>query len=77
MADVHLSADELARDIHGALEMVRRGSNVVVESDHHPVAVLSRVPGPGRSVDECIAIAERSGSNTTLDDEFSAEVVSF
>jgi antitoxin (DNA-binding transcriptional repressor) of toxin-antitoxin stability system len=71
---VHLTEAELARDLHAVLEQVRQGAEVVVESDHQPVARISPVRGPGRPVDECIAIAQTLGSNVPLDDQFGADL---
>lgn len=49
---------ELARDVHAALEKVRTGAEVVIEEDHRPVAVIKSPEEPGRSIDECIALAK-------------------
>ena len=34
MAQVHITQEELARDLHGVLEKVRLGVEVVVEQNH-------------------------------------------
>jgi antitoxin (DNA-binding transcriptional repressor) of toxin-antitoxin stability system len=57
MAQVHMTEAELARDLHGVLEKVRQGVEVVIEQDHRPVAVIKTPPQPGRSIDECIVLA--------------------
>jgi hypothetical protein len=50
------------------LAKVQQGAEVVVEQDHHPVAVI-RTPLPkGRLLSECIALAEARSSTVTLDE---------
>jgi antitoxin (DNA-binding transcriptional repressor) of toxin-antitoxin stability system len=56
------------------LEKVREGTEVVVEQDNRPVAVIKTVKGPGRPIDECIAIAKARGSGATLDEEFAKDL---
>jgi antitoxin (DNA-binding transcriptional repressor) of toxin-antitoxin stability system len=62
MATVHMSAAEVARDLHAALAKVQQGFEIVIEQDHRPVAVLKPSPAaparPGRKLSECIAMAK-------------------
>jgi antitoxin (DNA-binding transcriptional repressor) of toxin-antitoxin stability system len=60
MATVHMSAAEVARDLHAALAKVQQGIEIVIEQDHRPVAVLkpSAPVRPGRKLSECIALAK-------------------
>jgi antitoxin (DNA-binding transcriptional repressor) of toxin-antitoxin stability system len=78
MAQVHMTEAELARDLHGVLEKVRQGAEVVIEQDHRPVAVIKPHQGPGRMLSECIALAEQRekerGYAVTLDPDFAADV---
>ena len=60
MAQVHMTEAELARDLHGALDKVQKGIEVVVEQDHGPVAIISSPTPKGRLLSECIALAEAS-----------------
>lgn len=48
----------IARDLHAVLAQVRGGSEVVVEQDNQPVAVL-RAAEPPRMISDCIALAEQ------------------
>jgi antitoxin (DNA-binding transcriptional repressor) of toxin-antitoxin stability system len=57
MGVLHITESELARDVHGVLEKVRAGAEVVIEQDRRPVAVMKAPPRPGRTIDECIARA--------------------
>ena len=60
------------------LEKVREGVEVVVERDHSPVAVIMAPHGPGRAIDECIALAkaheQRLGYAPVPDPEFAKDV---
>ena len=74
MAQVHMTEAELARDLHAVLEKVRQGVEVVIEQDHRPVAVIKTPQGPGRPIDECIALAKARGSRATLDEDFAKDL---
>jgi antitoxin (DNA-binding transcriptional repressor) of toxin-antitoxin stability system len=78
MAQVHMSEAELARDLHAVLEKVRDGAEVIVEHEHRPVARITPVRGPGRTLSEAIAIAKQRekerGYAVTLDPEFATDV---
>lgn len=65
---------ELAHDLHGALDKVRYGAEIVVEEDHKPVAVIRSPMPKGRLLSECIALAEAFGSTATLDEGFMKDV---
>ncbi len=69
-----MSEAEVSKNFAAALEKVRQGSEVVVEQDHRPVAVITPVKGPGRPLDECIAIAKARGSGATLDEDFAQDL---
>jgi hypothetical protein len=74
MAQVHMTEAELSRDLHGVLAKVRQGTEVVVEQDHQPVAII-RSPSPeGRLLSECIARAEAGAPTATLDEGFMKDV---
>ncbi len=71
---VRITEAELARDIHALLAQVQAGVEVVVEQDHRPVAIL-RSPHPkGRSLSECIALAEARGATAIPDEGFLKDV---
>jgi len=69
-----MSEAEVAKNFAAALEKVRQGAEIVVEQDHHPVAVITPLTGPGRPIDECIAIAKARGSTATLDEDFAKDL---
>jgi antitoxin (DNA-binding transcriptional repressor) of toxin-antitoxin stability system len=78
MAVLHITEAELARDIHGVLEKIRQGAEIIVEHEHKPVARMTSVRGPGRLLSECIAIAKQRererGYAITLDPDFANDV---
>jgi len=45
MGQVRMSEAEVAGDLHGVLDRVQQGVEIVVEQDHRPVAVI-RSPLP-------------------------------
>ena len=81
MPSLHMSEDELARDVHAALAKVRQGVEIIIERDHHAIAVISpfqAASGKGRKLSECVALAqayeERHGSAALPDADFARDV---
>ena len=78
MERVFMTEAEVAGDFAAVLEKLKHGAEVVVEQDHRPVAVISPVKGPGRPIDECIALAkaraEKLGCAAVPDADFAADV---
>jgi antitoxin (DNA-binding transcriptional repressor) of toxin-antitoxin stability system len=74
MAQVPMTEADLARDLHGALDKVRHGVEIIVEENHRPVAVIRSPMPKGRLLSECIALAEALGSPATLDEGFMKDV---
>jgi antitoxin (DNA-binding transcriptional repressor) of toxin-antitoxin stability system len=78
MAQLHMTEAEAARDFLAVLAPVRAGTEVVVEKDHQPVAVIRAPAAPGRPISECTALARafeaRSGYVPTPDGEFGKDV---
>ena len=74
MEQFHMTDTEVAGNFAVVLEKLRHGAEVVVEQNHRPVAVIRPVEGPGRSIDECIAIALAKGSGSKLDEEFASDL---
>jgi len=74
MAQLHMSETEVAQNFAAVLEKVRQGTEVVVEQGHRTVAVIKPVKGPGRPIDECIALAKARGSGATLDEDYAKDL---
>ena len=73
MATVHMTEAELARDLHGVLEKVRQGAEIVVEQDHQPIAILHSAVPPRRRVSEVLARMPKD-STATMDEDFARDV---
>ena len=58
VAQIYMTEAEVARDLHAALERVEHGVQVVIERDHQPIALIKSPEAAGRSIDECIALAQ-------------------
>jgi antitoxin (DNA-binding transcriptional repressor) of toxin-antitoxin stability system len=74
MATLHISEADLARDLHAVLEQVRQGSEVVVEQDHRPVAIMKPAVTSGRTMSAIIAAMEASGACGVVDEDFARDV---
>ncbi|HUD99616.1 MAG TPA: hypothetical protein VMR62_08580 [Bryobacteraceae bacterium] len=74
MEPVRMTGAEVANNFAGVLEKLRHGAEIVVEQDQRPIAVISPIRGPGRPIDDCIALAKAHGSGATLDEEYSQEL---
>ena len=55
-------------------EKVQQGVEVIIEQDHHPVAVIKASQPAGRKISEVIAALEASGANAVLDEDFARDV---
>lgn len=71
---IHISEIEAANDFSGLMAKVRAGSEVVIERDARPVAVLRPVASVPRLLSEAIALAEAHACTATLDEGFSRDL---
>jgi antitoxin (DNA-binding transcriptional repressor) of toxin-antitoxin stability system len=74
MEQVRMTDAEVANNFAAVIEKLRHGAEVVVEQDHRPGTVISPVKGPGRPLDECIALAKAHGSGARLDKEYAKDL---
>ena len=74
MARVHMTEAEVVKDIAAVLERVSKGSEVVVEKNHRPIAVIKPSKPVGRMISEVIADLKASGSNAVMDDDFARDI---
>ena len=74
MAQVHMTEAEVVRDIQAVLERVRQGTEIIIEEGYRTVAIISPVKGPGRPIDECIALAREYGSGAIPDEDFAKDL---
>ena len=73
MAQVHMTEAEAARDFHAVLARVRAGSEVVIEEDRRPIAVLRAAEAPRRTVAEILALMPKD-STAVMDADFARDV---
>jgi antitoxin (DNA-binding transcriptional repressor) of toxin-antitoxin stability system len=73
---IHISEKEAAdTNVATLLAHARAGTEVIIENDGRPVAVLRAADLlPGRLLSESIALAEAHGSTVTLDGDFGRDL---
>mgnify|MGYP002396072264 CR=1 FL=1 len=68
----------MVRDLPAILERVQAGTEVVIERDAQPLAVIRAAAPERRTISECIALAEaherETGDVPVLDPDFAADV---
>ena len=64
----------MARDLHAVLEQVRQASEVVVEHDRQPIAIMTPVTIKARKMSEIIAAMEASGACGIVDEDFARDI---
>jgi antitoxin (DNA-binding transcriptional repressor) of toxin-antitoxin stability system len=73
MAILHISEAELTRNIASFLDRVQSGTEIVIERDAKPLAVL-RAAGPKRRKLSQIADSLPADSAAVIDPDFAADV---
>ncbi len=71
---LRITESELVCDIHGILAKVQSGVEVIVEHDHHPVAIIRPAPRSGRPISEIVRQAKERNSTVTLDADFGKDL---
>ncbi len=75
---LHVSEADEVRDFAGILQHVQAGTEVVIECDAQPLAVIRAATPARRTISECIALAEaherETGQEPVLDPDFAADV---
>lgn len=75
MATIHIPEAEAARDFAALMAHISAGSEVVIERDAHPIAIVRPpVSRPGLLLSEILARAEARGSKVTLDENFGRDL---
>lgn len=74
MAVVHMSENDVVKDIVAVLARVRQGSEIIIEQGSRPVAVIKPAQPAGRMISEVIAALEANGANAVLDEDFARDV---
>ena len=73
MAELHMTAAELGENLSTVLAKVQQGTEVVIEQDHQPVAVLRPAVPPRRKISEIRALMPKK-STATIDADFARDV---
>ncbi len=71
---VHISDSEATSDFGAVLDRVRRGTEVVIENNARPVAVVIPAEPSVRLLSESLRLAREHGSTATLDGDFAKDV---
>jgi antitoxin (DNA-binding transcriptional repressor) of toxin-antitoxin stability system len=75
---LRVSEADAVRDLATILERVQAGTEVVIERNAQPLAVIRAAVPERRTISECIALAEvhekESGGGPVLDPDFAADV---
>ena len=71
---LHVSEADVVREIAAVLEKVRQGSEVVIEHNHRPIAVITPSKPIGRSISAVVADLKARGSNAVMDDDFARDI---
>jgi antitoxin (DNA-binding transcriptional repressor) of toxin-antitoxin stability system len=75
---LHVSEADAVRDFAALLRRVQAGTDVVIERDAQPLAIIRAATPKRRTISECIAMAEAhergSGDNPVLEPDFAAHV---
>jgi len=75
---LHVSEADAVRDMASILQRVQAGTEVVIERDAQPVAVVRAAAPVRRTISECIALAkaheQETGQAPTLDPDFAEDV---
>ncbi len=74
MAIVHMTEAELLKNIADVMRQVRQGSEIVIEQDNRPVAVIKPSKPAGRMISEVIADLKARGSTAVMDDDFARDI---
>jgi antitoxin (DNA-binding transcriptional repressor) of toxin-antitoxin stability system len=75
MTTIHIPEAEAARDFAALMALVDEGSEIVIERNARPVAIIHPpIKRPGMLLSEMIARAEARGSTVTLDGDFGRDL---
>lgn len=73
MATIHIPENEAAGRFNSLMASVRAGAEVVIENESLPVAILSPVSIPQRTIEEAIALLSEN-STAVMDENFARDV---
>ncbi|MGD0364190.1 MAG: hypothetical protein ABSC93_25215 [Bryobacteraceae bacterium] len=71
---LHVSEADVVKDIAAVLAKVRQGSEIVIEENHRPIAVIKPSVTVGRPISEVVAELRARGSQAVVDDDFAHDI---
>lgn len=71
---IHVSESEATSDFASLLARVRAGTEVVIERDARPVAIVHPAEPSVRLLSESLRLAREHGSTVTLDEDFARDL---
>jgi antitoxin (DNA-binding transcriptional repressor) of toxin-antitoxin stability system len=71
---VRITELELARDVRAALDRVQSGTEIVIERNARPVAVMTPAADRPLKMSEVIAAMEADGASGIVDEDFARDV---
>jgi antitoxin (DNA-binding transcriptional repressor) of toxin-antitoxin stability system len=75
---LHVSEAEAVRDLASIMQHVQAGTEIVIERDEQPLAIIRAAAPARRTISDCIALAEaherETGQAPVLDPDFAADV---
>lgn len=74
MAILRITEAELVKNITDVLTQVRQGSEIVIEQENHPVAVMKPTQPAGRMISDVIAELKSRRSTAIMDDDFARDI---
>jgi len=74
MESVHITELELARDVRAVLDRVQSGTEIVIERNARPVAVMIPAADRPLKMSEVIAALEADGASGIVDEDFARDV---
>jgi len=73
MGPLHISEGDLAKDLSSILKRVETGTEIIIERDARPLAVIRPADPVRRKISECIALMPPD-STATIDPDFARDV---
>jgi antitoxin (DNA-binding transcriptional repressor) of toxin-antitoxin stability system len=71
---LHVSEADVVKNIAAVLDKVRQGSEVIIEQDLRPIAVIKPSKPAGRPISEVVAELKARGSSAVIDDDFARDI---
>ncbi len=70
---LHITEADLVRDVQGMLLRAQTGTEIIIERNAQPIAILRAVIPEPRKISECIAMLPED-SSATIDPDFARDV---